>query len=204
MLTLYHSKNARSVRVRQLLIELGLPFELERVKIHVPAAETPVLAEVSSLRRVPVLTDGDLVMIESIAIMEYILGKHAPDSPLAARPADADYGDYLKWLHFAEAGLAVYAGQLMRHTILAPEEERLPAMVDYAIGKSLDSLNYVSSQLGDREYLLERGFSAADIAMSYPLLLLKFGKVIGQAPENIQAYAARVFDRPSWKEATAD
>ena len=204
MLKLYHAKNARSIRVRQLLIELGLPFELEPVKIHVGAEDTPALAAVHPLRRVPVLKDGDLTMIESIAIMEYILGRHAPDSPLAARPADADYGEYLKWLHFAEAGFMAYVGQLMRHTVLAPEADRLPAMVDYAIAKSMDAMNYISAHLGEREYLLDRGFSAADIATAYPLLLLKFARVLGDAPENVQAYARRMFERPSWREASAD
>lgn len=204
MLTLYHCKNTRSIRVRQLLIELDLPFTLERVPYDFGATGGDAYKAVNPIQKVPALKDGDQVLVESVAIMQYVLDVHAPDSWLGVEPTDPEYGKYLQWLHYGEAGLGIYVVMAMAHAYLLPEEHRSPAMAKWGKRETLKILALLERGLGEKEYVLERGFTAADISIGYMFLLMKFAKILDDAPANVRAYAERLFARPSWTAASAD
>jgi len=204
MLTLYHCPNARSIRVRQLLIELDLPFTLERVPYDLGNTGGDAYKAITPIQKVPALKDGDQVIVESVAIMQYILDVYAKDSWLGVEPADPEYGKYLQWMHYGESGLGMYVIMAMAHTHLLPEKHRVPAMAKWGKLETLKALSLLSQGLGDKDYVLDRGFSAADISIGYMFLLMKFANIVDDAPDNVQAYAKRLFDRPSWKAASAD
>ena len=79
MIRLHHAARTRSVRVRWLLEELGLPYELRTCDYRPPALP---FAQDTPTGKFPVLEDGDVVMMESGAIVEYLLETYDRDGRL--------------------------------------------------------------------------------------------------------------------------
>ena len=76
MIRLYHAPRTRSIRVLWLLEELGLPFELVSIEYQPPAKP---FAQRTPSGKFPTLEDGDTVMFESGAIVEYVLERALQD-----------------------------------------------------------------------------------------------------------------------------
>ena len=102
MIVLHHLNNSRSQRILWLLEELGAPYE---VKFYSRDAVTnlapPELRTVHPLGKSPVVADGDLVIAESGAIVDYLVRKHGADG-FAPPPGTIAHEAYLEWLHYAE------------------------------------------------------------------------------------------------------
>lgn len=122
-LRLYHAPRTRSLRVRWLLEEMKLPYTLESVAFAQRPAGDEAYADIHPLRKVPALADKGRVMFESVAIMQYIMGRYGP-TDLDVKPDEADYDLFLQWLHFGESGMIMPVTLLLAHTVLLPEKAR--------------------------------------------------------------------------------
>lgn len=200
-LKLIHFPMTRSLRVAWTLYELGLDAEIETRPFDRAKLKEPEYLALNPLGKTPVFFDGAKRMIESTAIMEYLANKYA-DGRLTRKPADADYGDYLQWLHFGEGGMGGYVGMLIGQTALLPEEQRIPAMKIWAENETRNCLNFLESSLGEDGYLLG-DFSLADIAVVYMLFLVKITRNGGLMGEKTTAYFKRATAREAWEKATA-
>jgi glutathione S-transferase/3-isopropylmalate dehydratase len=98
---------------------------------------------VNPLRTVPVMQDGDVTMIESVAMMIYIMAKHGP-TDLEVKPTEPGYGDYLQYLMFGEAGLAAYGNPLVGTRFMAPPEQKENWTAGYLKGAILKRLQWVA------------------------------------------------------------
>jgi len=102
LLVVHHLNESRSQRILWLLEELGVPYE---IRFHSRDATTrlapPALKAVHPLGKSPVITDGDQTVIESGAIIDYIVRKHG-GGRMAPRAGTADHEAYLQWLHYGE------------------------------------------------------------------------------------------------------
>ena len=197
MIKLYHAPMTRSIRIVWLLEELGVPYQLERVAF---APGKLPFAQSSPYGKVPAIEDGDVRMIESGAIVEYVLERYG-DGRLAPAPGTAERGAFLQWLYFSEATLLPPVGDIVRHTLFKPEAERIPAVVDDARGRLNRTLEVLEEDLGDREYLLASGFSAADVMMGVSLLIARRLKALDSKFTKIAAYLARLESRPALRKA---
>ncbi len=202
-LRLYHAPRTRSVRVRWLLEEMELPYALEDVAFSRRPAGDENYAEIHPLRKVPALQDKGRVMFESVAILQYILGRYGP-SELDVRPDEKDYDLFLQWLHFGESGMIMPVSLLLAHTMLLPEKARNPAIAKAARADTDKALSMLAEHgLKDRDYLAADRFTAADISVGYMLFLLKIIKQFDQSPDAVKEYFARISSRPSWAVASA-
>jgi len=104
MITIYHLETSRSERIVWLMEELGLKYKLEIFPREAASAVPSPLKAIHGLGKAPVIRDGDVVLAESGAIVEYIVHRHA-GGRLAPHPDDPAYARYLYWLHFAEGSL---------------------------------------------------------------------------------------------------
>ena len=124
MLTVHHLRRSQSERIVWLCEELGLNYELkcyDRNKTDMLAP--PEYKALHPMGIAPVITDGDLVLGESGAIVEYILAKYGPGG-LVRGPADPDFARYLYWLHFANGTLQPVMGRnMMLHRLAVPAEQ---------------------------------------------------------------------------------
>src|SRR5438034_11719808 len=104
MITIYHLSRSRSERIVWLAEELGLEYRLERFEREPNGAAPGAMKTIHSLGRAPVVRDGETVLAESGAIVDYIVHRHG-GGRLAVRPDAPNFARYLYWLHFAEGSL---------------------------------------------------------------------------------------------------
>lgn len=196
MITLYHAPMARSVRARWMLDELGLPHQVATRALA--ELGEPEHVALHPLGKVPVLVDGPLVLLESGAIVQYLLETygHGRLEPVRGSP---ERGKFLQWIHFAEATLMPPLAAILQHTRLRPPAARLPAIAAEATGQAQAALAVVEAALRDREWLTGE-FSAADVMMGYGLALAKLLRLTDELP-NIKAYVARCEARPAFRRA---
>lgn len=209
-LTLFHAPMSRSVRVRWCLEEMGLPHELERLGAITADVRGKLGGEayraINPLQKVPALKDADAVILESLAMLEYLAGKYGP-TPLALTPDEPDYGRYLEWLHFGEAAMAMSVNLTLAHTTLLPEAHRNEGLAKWARAEVDKQLNFISErglEGGKRTYLAGDRLTLADMSIGYILYLLKIVKQFDGAPEPVRAYFDRLREIDSWKRASAD
>lgn len=200
-LKLIHFPNTRSLRVVWTLFELGVEADIETRIFDRGALKKPDYLALNPLGKTPVFFDGETRLIESTAIIEYIANKFAPGK-LTRGPETRDYGDYLQWLHFGEAGMGGYVNMLIANTALLPEDQRDPRMTQWAKGETANCLKFISESLGDKDYLLG-DFSLADISVAYPLYLIKITGNGDLLDERVDAYFKRATSREAWRRATA-
>src|SRR5947199_7812357 len=100
MITVYHLTSSRSERIVWLMEELGLDYQLERFQREQNGAAPEAMKAIHALGRAPVIRDGDTLLAESGAIVEYIVHRYG-NGRLAVPPNAATYPRYLYWLHFA-------------------------------------------------------------------------------------------------------
>jgi glutathione S-transferase len=194
VITLYHARFTRSVRVRWLLEELGLPHDL----MTLPEADGG-LAEGSELLptgEVPLLRDGDVVLFESGAIVQYLLDGYGHGRLEPARHAK-DRAEYLQWFHFAEAALGPHLSAIARQ-MHRPEVLREPTVAREAVREIERPLAVLDAALAAREWLLE-SFSAADVMLGWSVVTAeRYALLEGRFP-SVGKYATRILNRPLFR-----
>ena len=198
MIVVHHLNDSRSQRILWLLEELvGLPYE---IKPYQRDAQTrlapPELKKVHALGKSPVITDGNRTIIESGAIIDYVIRRHG-GGRLQPAPETAAYDEYQQWMHYAEGSamlplmLNLYAGRL--GDAAAPLMPRIESEI-------ANHLAYIDGALKGRQFLVGDSLTGADIQMSF------VGEVAGafgkraQYP-NLDAWTKRLHDRPAYKKA---
>lgn len=196
MLVVHHLNDSRSQRVLWLLEELGVPYEIKFYARDAVTRLAPAeLKAVHPLGKSPVVTEGEATVIESGAIIDYIVRKHGGGA-LAPAPASADQDVYQQWLHYAE-GSAMLPLMLNMYVMRLGEAG---AGLHPRINEEINNhLGYVNGALEGRDWLMG-DFTAADVQMSF------VGEVAGafgrfQAFPNIGAWVKRFQDRPAYRKA---
>ena len=196
MMKLYHCVSARSFRALWMLEELGLPYELQMLPFP-PRALAKSYLELNPLGTVPLFLNGADRLTESSAICQYLCSL-APDTPLAVQPGDSAYASFLNWLHMSDATLTFPQTLVLRYTHFEPEARRQPQVVQDYARWFLSRLRSVESALATREYLCADRFTAADVAVSYALMLADFLDLQPQWGPATQAYWQRLRERPAF------
>lgn len=200
MMKLYYAPRTRSVRVRCLLEEIGLPYELERIEFR-PSAQA--FTQATPLGKLPVLVDGETVIGESGAILEYILERHG-NGRMAPPSGSPLRGEFLQWMHFAEGTAYPPLGVIIWHTIYLQNADQVALAVDSARERAHAALGVLERRLAGRDFLLGAEFSAADIMVAFTLAAAQFVGVLDDRYARLPAYLAAVMGRPSFQRATAD
>jgi len=194
MITVYGE--GRGFRVVWLLEELGLPYRLRGVDLLAGVENDAEFLAINPAGFIPAIVDGDVTMVESIAIMEYLMARYGP-TPLAPAAQDAAFPAYQQYLHLGEAGLAGPMNAVFIGRELAPEAQRNARVTCWALETFHSRLGLVIRRLADRPYLAGDQFTAADISVSYALLLgLRTGNYVPGPIE--RDYLTRMTARPAY------
>lgn len=200
-LKLYFAPRTRSVRVLWLLEELGLPYELERVEFLPP--EKKFFAQQTPTKKLPTLEDGDVVMCESGAIVEYLLERYG-EGRLAPPVGSRDRAAYLQWLHFAESTAFPPLGIVVWLTRYRSDTPHTAEILDDARGRAAAGFEFIEAALEGHSYLVGEEFSAADIMMGFTLVAaVTLGLVDDQRYPRIAAYLGRLSARPAFQRAAS-
>lgn len=197
MLTIHHLNNSRSQRVLWLLEELGVEYDIRNYqRDSVTSLAPPELFEVHPLGKSPVLTDDKNTVIESGAIIDYIV-RHYGEGRLAPKPGTSAYENYLQWMHYAE-GSAMLPLMLKMYTGRLPDGGEL---LQPRINSELDNhLGFMNRALEDQDWFVGNEFSAADIQLSF---VPQVGKLLYGLENfsNLDAFLDRIHARPAYQRA---
>jgi len=199
MLTVHHLGVSQSERIVWLCEELGVPYELKVYERDpVTRLAPPNYKALHPIGTAPIITDGDLVLPESGAIIEYIIGKYG-NGRLSVGPGKPNFADYLFWLHFANASM------MTRHMMLlgvAPDDQS--PRIQWVRDRAKATWDLVEQRLGAAPYFAGDDFTAADIIMGFPLTTMRaFTPIELEAYPNIRAYLQRIGERPAYQRAMA-
>lgn len=198
VIKLYHAPLSRSVRVLWLLEELGLPYELHTAPLEPPAPKP--FAQKTPSGKVPTIEDEGVTIFESGAIVEYILEKY-PNKGLAPPVGSPLRGPFLQWVHFADATAFTGLGNILWHTRFKEDADRVAdSLADYRAWAEA-SLDALELNLQGKRFLLGDEFSAADVTVGYTVLVAKALGMIGASHPALDAYLARLTERPALRRA---
>ena len=197
MLVLHHLENSRSQRILWLMEELGLDYEIvhyarDPVTSRAPAA----LRDVHPLGKSPVLADGDTLLCESGAIVEYLVSRHG-DGRLVPASGSPEWARYIQWLHFAE-GSAMFP--LLLDLFLGMLPEGGAPLGDAVKQEARALLGYLETELEGRDYFAGDEFSAADVLMSFVVDMAQ-GRGFLEGHERLVAHQERMRARPAYQRA---
>lgn len=197
MITLYGE--GRGFRVAWLLEELGLPYHMRPVDLLSGLENDSEFLAINPGGFIPAIVDGDTVMVESIAIMEYLLARYGSNQ-LAPTVDDPSFPAYQQFLHMGEAGLAGPINAIVATHILASETERENRTTEWALDIFKSRLGLVTGQIARAPYIAGERFTAADISVTYALQFAQ--RTIGFAFGAVELdYIARTTDRDSYRRA---
>jgi glutathione S-transferase len=197
MIEVHHLNDSRSRRVTWLLEELGIDYTVCHYQRN-PATRLapPELAKVHPLGKAPVIRDGDEVIFESGAIIEYVIRRYG-HGRLAPAPDSIAYNRYLQFLHYAE-GSAMLPLMLKLYTASlgdanAPLQPRIESELQNHLG-------FLNEELATRDYFVGNELTGADIQMSYVTQMTV--RLCGaKAFPNLTAFVERIEVRPAYQRA---
>jgi len=213
MLTVHHLNNSRSQRILWLLEELGVSYEIQRYQRDAKSMlAPPELLRVHPLGKSPVLSDDDVTVAESGAIIEYLLEKYGAGR-LVLPPGTEARRRLTYWLHFAEGsaipplllklifdrigsgqGMPFFAKPIGR--AIATKVKAL--MIEPNLKRQLD---YMESELGRSEWFAGDQFSAADIQMSFPVEAAAMRAGLDATRPKLMAFLNKIHARPAFRRA---
>jgi len=200
MLTVHHLGKSQSERIVWLCEELAIPYELKRyARDPVTILAPPEYKALHPIGAAPVITDGDVVLAESGAVVEYIIAKYG-NGRLALRSGNPDFAQFLYWFHFANGTLQAHMGRLMALNRLALADDNPILMTAKA---RLDrSFAHLEARAGDVPYLAGDQFTSADIMIGFSLTTMRHFQPydLSRCP-NIVEYLARIGARPAYRRA---
>lgn len=201
MIRLHHAAQSRSMRSLWLLYELGLDFELKTYPFGA-ALQAPAYRALNEAGRVPTLEIDGQVIRESGAIAQ-VLCARAPEVGLGRTPDQADWAAWLDWIHFAET-ISVHAASLtQQHIILFEDHMRSPVIMKIEAKRLARTYQTIERALTDRDYLLDSGFSAADIGVGQAIYMGRHFATLEGCP-HVQEWYDRITARPAFQKALPD
>jgi len=205
MIKIYHVPNSRSLRVVWLMEELGEAYEVERVAFPPDDA----FRAISPTGSIPTIVDGDVVMGESLAILQYLTGRRLQASmemkiTVGPNPNPAAYAEHLQFLHLGEASLMTPLAILARTQRTAPEGQRANFTTELCGTLLKRRLGVVETRLADgRTWLTGEDFTIADISVGYALGFARLRQMDALLGPLTMAYLDRIQARPAYQRALA-
>jgi glutathione S-transferase len=212
MIVVHHLNNSRSQRILWLLEELGLEYEIRKYQRDPKTMlAPPELRAVHALGKSPVITDGDAVVAESGAIIEYLVGKYG-DGRLAPPAGTPERLHYTYFLHYAEG--SAMPPLLLKLVFDRVESGPAPFFVKpvaraiatkvkdtFILPQLRQHLAFLEGELGKRSWFAGSEFSAADIQMSFPLEAASSRAGLDKQYPKLQAFLQCIHARPAYQRA---
>ena len=212
MITLHHLENSRSQRILWLLEELGVEYEIKHYDRDKKTSLAPLdLLKVHPLGKAPVITDGELVVAESGAIVEYLVNTY-DDGKLRPVEGTPERMDYMYWMHYAEGTFM----PLMIVSLIMSRIESAPVpffvkpvakgickkVRDGYLGPNVKrNLDYMNQVLCRSTWFCGEELTAADIQMSFALEAADVRTNLTKDHPNLKAFLKRVQARPAYQAA---
>lgn len=160
MIKLYFHPSPNPMKVALFLEEAGLPYELVPVDTRKGEQHSPEFKKINPNAKTPAMTDGDVVIFDSNAMMLYLAetyNQFRPDSSPVLR------GETLSWLMFIATGIGPYSGQAVHFQRFAPEPK------EYAVNRYVFEAErhwgILNDRLAAQEWLVGPNYSVIDMSL---------------------------------------
>lgn len=212
MLTVHHLENSRSQRILWMLEELGVDYEIQYYKRDTETSlAPPELLAIHPLGKSPVVTDGDVTVAESGAIIEYLLNAY-DDGDLLPTDGTPERRDCTYWMHYAEGSFQplMLVSLIMNRIETAPMPffvkpiaKGIAAKVrsNYLDSNVKRNLDFIESTLGKTTWLCGDNLTAADIQMSFPIEAAEVRTNLRDGYPNLVGFLDRIRARPAYRAA---
>jgi len=200
MLTVHHLGKSQSERIVWLCEELEIPYELKRyTRDAVTMLAPPDYKALHPIGAAPVITDGDLVLAESGAVVDYIIAKYGKGR-LTPASSDPAFAQFAYWFHFANGTLQATMGRLMiLNRLKLADDNPILAATRTRVDRAFD---LVDARARDAEHLAGSAFTTADIMMGFSLTTMRYFQPYDlQRCPNVVRYLARIGARPAYRRA---
>ena len=197
MLKIYHARGTRSVRPIWLCYELDLVFEIEPIDFSSAFRSSPAWRAISPAGKVPVMTDGDMTMFESGAMVDYILERYG-EGRLRPAPGTAESAMHHQWCWFSEATLARPLGL---NRLMKSKSDRNDTLAAEGEQRARACLEVVDQAVAGRDFLLGAEFGAADIMMGHTLHMAAYLNLLDDRYPSAQGYLNRLKSRDACRRA---
>lgn len=196
-LTIYGTAPSRAFRVVWAAEELGLAYELKPYHFTGPEIKDPAFLAINPNGTIPAISDNGFPLFESLAITMYLAQKAGKLWPAALPNQARTY----QWTLWAATEIEPSIGVWAYNTIVLPEAERKPELVADAAAKLKARLAVLDGVLQDRDYLLGKDFTIADLNVAAVLFRApQFGL---DAFPRVKAWLQRCYSRAGAKAAVA-
>lgn len=193
MITVYGYPKTRATRVTWALEELSKPYNYQLVDLHSGEGKSRDYLTINPGGKIPAIRDGELLMTESGAIVNYLGDKYS-EKALIPNLGTAARAKYHQWSYFVLAELEQPLWSIGKHKFALPADRRVPAMLETATWEFQQALGLLSQGLASKDYILGGQFQLVDILIGHTLHWAKaFQQELAQ--ENIQAYLDRLESR---------
>ncbi|AEF21387.1 MULTISPECIES: glutathione S-transferase family protein [Pseudomonas] len=211
MITVHHLNNSRSQRILWLLEELGVEYQIKRYERDPQTMlAPPELRAIHPLGKSPVVTDGELTLAESGAIIDYLANRYGPH--LLPAPESPERLRCTYWLHYAEG--SAMSPLLLKLVFDKVESSPMPFFIKpiaRGIAQKVKGafvtpqlklhLDYLEGELGKSTWFAGEAFSAADIQMSFPLEAAAARAGLDASRPRLMAFLERIHARPAYQRA---
>ncbi|MGB7414644.1 MAG: glutathione S-transferase [Thermosynechococcaceae cyanobacterium] len=211
MLTVHHLNNSRSQRILWLLEELELKYNIKRYERDPETLLAPdSLRKIHPLGKSPVVTDGELTLAESGAIVEYLVNSYGDGSLIPAEDTP-EKRRYTYWLHYAEGSampplvMKLVLGQVEKKAmfLLRPLAKAVTGQIKSAFAEPQIKLHlgYMENELAKTTWFAGDEFTAADIQMSFPIEAASTEPDFSVNYKKLLAFLDRIHSRPAYQKA---
>lgn len=214
-IVVHHLEASRSTRVVWLLEELGVPYEIKRyLRNKATLLAPPELERIHPLGKSPVITDGEVTVAESGAILEYLVEQYGKPGQLVPPAGTPNYRHYRYFMHYAEGSLMPYL--LMKLVFARVKTAPMPFFVKPIARKIADGvsekfvtpnlvrhLKFLGDHLAKHAFIAGDALTVADIQMSYPIISAVDRAADLGIPASIVAYADKLKAQPGYQRAVA-
>jgi glutathione S-transferase len=192
------SPNVRRVRLTAAVLDL--PLEEKTLDFTKGEHKSPEYLALNPNGAVPTLVDGDFVLTESRAIMQYLASKK-PESGLLPRDEQVR-AETTRWQFWDAAHFSPQLGTLTFEKIIKPMigiGEPDPHKIDDAITGFRRFGAVLDKRLDRKEYVVGKALTIADLTLASSLMYAQQTDVpLGDFP-NIQSWFSRIRDMNAWK-----
>jgi len=200
MITLHHLNASRSLRILWLLEETGIDYQLIRYQRDSVSHLAPdSLKKIHPLGKSPVIEFEGQVLVESGAIVEYLIRRFASDlEPAFSSP---DYMQYLQWIHFSESSAMVPVLLKVFTQFETQTGTHLNFLAGYTQTEFNKVLGFLDSVLADKTFIVGDKLSGADFMLAFVAITVVEQLGAGEQYPHLAAYLQRLTALDSWKRA---
>lgn len=203
--TIYHVEGRRSQRVIWLCEELNIPYEALFKRGDILGSINQIKAVNPTMALAPTIVFRGKTMVESGAILEYLMSQFPGGDRLAPRKSSPDYADYLMWMHFAEGSAACRIGAEATRIMNGGERAIKPTMMGgvFRIMGAQEVVDYAENYIKVNPYFGGQTFSSADIMMEFVATYIKSMPFDPATYPKLREWQAKVQQRPAYLRAMA-